>query len=81
MPALPRKRYRGAEQLRALQFLAGSPFGATEAAMVLNGFTRQTLVRLLRAGLTTTQRDIKAGGQTVGRVRITAAGRQAILGY
>jgi hypothetical protein len=29
----------------------------------------------MRAGLVTTQREIKAGGQTIGRVRITEAGR------
>jgi hypothetical protein len=82
MPALPRKRYRGAEQLRALQFLSDTPFGATEAAMFLNGFKRPTLVRLIRAGLATTEREsLKGRSRSIGRVRITAAGRQAILGY
>jgi hypothetical protein len=82
MPALPRKRYRGAEQLRALQFLSGTPFGATEAAMFLNGFKRQTLVRLLRAGLITTEREkLKGGSRSIGRVKITEAGRLAIQGY
>lgn len=82
MPAPPRKRYRGAEQLRALQFLAGTPFGATEAAMFLSGFKRQTLARLLRAGLATTQgENLKDGSQSIGRIRITEAGRRAIQGY
>jgi hypothetical protein len=71
----------GAQQRLALQFLAGSPFGATEAAMFVNGFKRQTLLRLIRAGLATTRRDIEAGGQTVGRMRITEAGRRALEGY
>jgi hypothetical protein len=67
---------------RALQLLAGIPFGATEAAMFLNGFERQTLVRLLRAGLATLQREnLKAGSQSIGRVRITEAGRRALKGY
>jgi hypothetical protein len=81
MPAPPRKRPLGAQQRRALQFLAGSPFGATEAAMFLNGFKRPTLLRLIRAGLATPQHEIKAGGQTVGRIRITDAGRRALEGY
>jgi hypothetical protein len=81
MATLPRKRPLGAEQRRALQLLAGTPFGATEAAMFLNGFARQTIVRLVRAQLVTTEREIKAGGQTIGRVRITEAGRRALEGY
>jgi hypothetical protein len=82
MPAPPPKRPLGAEQRRALQFLAGIPFGATEAALFLNGFQRQTLVRLLRAGLImTTEHETKAGGQTIGRIRITEAGRLVLEGY
>jgi hypothetical protein len=81
MPALLRKHHLGAEQFRALQFLAGTPFGATEAAMFLNGFKRQTLVRLLRAGLATTERQNLKAGLSSGRVRITEAGRRAIEGY
>jgi hypothetical protein len=79
MPAPPRKRHLGEQQRRALLFLAGTPFGATEAAMFLNGFERQMLVRLIRAGLATVQHE-KAGGQLVGRVRITEAGRRALEG-
>jgi hypothetical protein len=81
MPAPPRKYRLGAEQRRALQLLAATPFGATEATMSASGFARKTLVSLLRAGLATTQRDMKAGGQTVGRIRITDAGRRALEGY
>jgi hypothetical protein len=80
MPVPPRKRYLGAEQRRALQFLAGIPFGATDAAISANGVTRQTLVSLIRAGLATTEREVKAAGQTIGRVRITEAGRRALEG-
>jgi hypothetical protein len=60
--------------------LAGIPFGVTESALFLNGFERQMLVRLIRAGLATIQRE-KAGGQLVGRVRITEAGRRALEAY
>jgi len=57
MPALPRKYLLGAQQRRALQLLAGIPFGATEAAMFLHGFTRGVLARLIHAGLATVQRE------------------------
>ena len=79
MPALPRKRHLGAEQRRALQLLASSPFGASEAGMFANGFTRRMLDSLIRAGLAVAQSEnIKARGQRVGRVRITEAGRRAL---
>jgi DNA-binding PadR family transcriptional regulator len=78
MPVPPRKRHLGAQQRLALQLLAGTPFGATEATMVVNGFKRQTLVRLIRAGLATTQSEINVGGQAVGRITITDAGRRAL---
>jgi hypothetical protein len=81
MPVPPRKRYLGPDQLRVLRLLAGIPFGATDAAISANGITRQTLARLIRAGLVTTEREIKAAGQTIGRVRITDAGRRALEGY
>jgi len=80
MAAPLRKRPLGADQRRALQFLAGTPFGATEATMSANGFARKTLASLIHAGLATVQRE-KAGGQIVGRVRITEAGRRALEGY
>jgi hypothetical protein len=56
------------------------PFGATEATMSASGFARKTLASLIRAGLATVQHE-KAGGQIVGRVRITEAGRRALEGY
>jgi hypothetical protein len=77
MAAPPRKRLLGPEQRRALLLLAGIPFGATEAAMFLHGFTRRVLASLIHAELATVQRE-KAGGQLVGRVRITEAGRRAL---
>jgi hypothetical protein len=78
MPAPPRKRLLRSEQRRVLQLLASIPFGATDAAISANGISRLTLARLIRAGLATAEREIKAGGQTIGRVRITEAGRRAL---
>jgi hypothetical protein len=79
MPATPRKYHLGVQQRRALQLLAGIPFGVTESALVLNGFERHMVVRLIRAGLATTEHeDRKAGSLSVGRVRITEAGRRAL---
>jgi hypothetical protein len=75
MPAPPRKHLLGTQQRRALQFLADTPFGATETAMFVNGFTRKTLVPLIRAGLVTTQRENLKGWKSIGRVRITEVGR------
>ncbi len=77
-PVPPRKRHLGAQQRLALQLLAGTPFGATEATMAVSGFKRQTLVRLIRGGLATTQSEISAGGQAAGRITITDAGRRAL---
>jgi hypothetical protein len=81
MPVPPRKRYLGPHQRRVLLLLADIPFGATDTAISANGLTRRMLARLIRAGLVTTQREIKAAGQTIGRVRITEAGRRALEGY
>jgi hypothetical protein len=77
MPAPPRKHRLGAHQRRALQFLAGTPFGATEASMFANGFARKTLVSLIGAGLATTQREnLKAVSRSLGRVM---AGRSKVI--
>jgi hypothetical protein len=79
----PRKRHLGAEQRRALQLLASSPFGVSEATMFAQGFNRRMLASLIRAGLATAQpENIKAGSQSLGRSRgrvmITEAGRRAL---
>jgi hypothetical protein len=60
-----------AEQRRALQLLAGIPFGASETTMFAHGFRRETLAGLVRAGLATAERKT---------VKITPAGRKAIAG-
>ncbi len=71
----PRKCRLGGEQRRALQLLASTPFGATEAVMHVNGFTRTMLARLDRAGLATAQSETSKA-IAVGRIRITDAGRR-----
>jgi hypothetical protein len=82
MAAPTRKRYLGSEQRRALQLLAGSPFGATEATMVGTGFKRRMLTGLIRAGLAILQcENIKPGDESLGRVRITETGRRALERY
>ncbi len=79
MAAPARKRRLGVEQHRALQLLASSPFGAIEAIMLINGFTRRTLADLVRAGFATAQREtVKADRQQLGHIRITEAGRRVI---
>jgi hypothetical protein len=64
MPPPPRKHHLGAQQRLILQLLADTPFGATEATMLVNGFKRRTLVRLIRGGLATAQNEISAGGHS-----------------
>ena len=83
MTATPRKRRLGAKQRRALQLLAGSPFGAAEAIMLGHGFTRRLLAGLVSDGFATARgKTVKAGGPTikVERYLITDAGRRVIEG-
>ena len=76
------KHHVGAEQRRALQLLAGIPFGTTEIIMLTHhGFKRRTLTNLLHAGLVTIERaSVNTEGKAIaaGRIRITAAGRSAL---
>jgi hypothetical protein len=78
------KRQRRApkpDRRRALELLAASPHGCTEAMMVAHGFTVAQMVELVRAGLATaTAERVVAGRDTaeVARVRITEAGRRAL---
>jgi hypothetical protein len=67
----------------ALELLAASPRGCTEAIMRAHGFTVDMLAKIVLAGLATvTTERVVAGRKTieVTRVRITAAGRQALRG-
>ena len=49
----PHRRRRGPkpDRRRALELLAASPEGCTEALMFANGFTAELLIELVRAGL------------------------------
>ena|SRR5262249_14343563 len=69
------------DRRRALELLAASPDGCTEALMFANGFTAELLVELVRAGLASaTSERVAASGRSIEivRVRITEAGRQAL---
>jgi hypothetical protein len=63
---------------RALELLAASRDGVSEAIMIAHGFTVAQMVELVRAGLATA--TALAGGKAmeIARVRITEAGRRAI---
>jgi hypothetical protein len=86
VPILPtsanRRRLPKPDRRRALELLAASHDGATEAVMLAHGFTVKLLVELVNAGMVTaTAERMVAGGRTmeVARVRITEAGRRAIM--
>jgi hypothetical protein len=81
MPTHSRKRRPAATRRRALELLAGSADGMTEALLVSHGFTVEQMVELIRAGLATaTTGRVMAGARPlkVARVRITEAGRRAL---
>jgi len=85
MPPVPRHRARKGtpkpDRSRALELLATSPDGATEAVMLAHGFTVPLMVELVRAGLASaTPERVVAGKRAtqVTRVRITEAGRRAL---
>jgi len=65
------------DRRRALELLAASPDGCTEAIMRAHGFTVPQMVELVRAGLATvTAERVVAGSRKmeVATVRITDAG-------
>jgi hypothetical protein len=69
------------KQLAALNLLAASPNGCTEAAMKANGFGIGLMATLVRAGLAVaTPGVVQAGGRTLGVVRlaITEMGRATV---
>jgi hypothetical protein len=69
------------EQRRALQLVARSPNGCTEALMLAHGFELKMLDKLASEGLTKTEaHDTMAGSRRMKVVwlQITAAGRKAI---
>ena len=80
MPTRSRKG-PSADRRRALQVLAASSDGCTEALMLAHGFKSDLLVELVRAGFATAHTErMLAGGRAVevNRMRITDAGRKGI---
>jgi hypothetical protein len=76
---LSRRRGPKPDRRRALELLAGSRDGMTEAMLLAHGFTVDMLVDLIRAGLATanTERMVAGGGPIeVTHVRITDAGQR-----
>src|SRR5262249_12338007 len=83
----PRRHRRGPkpDRRRALELLAASRDGCTEAMLRAHGFSTAQMVDLVRARLATahSQRVIVGGGGRrieAARVKITEAGRQALAG-
>jgi hypothetical protein len=67
-------------QQAALRFIAAAPRGVSLSTMMARGFSFEMLQGLVHAGLATTQRDvINAGNERVAYLRITGAGRTAIV--
>jgi len=75
------RRRPKSDRRRALELLAASSDGCTEAIMIAHGFTIAQIVELVTAGLANaTAERVVAGGKAieVARVRITEAGRKAL---
>jgi hypothetical protein len=83
MPIRSRKRSPPATRRRALELLAASPEGCTEAIMLAHGFTIDMLANIILAGLATVKIERMVAGRRqidVVHVRITDAGRRALQG-
>jgi hypothetical protein len=81
-PSRKPKRCSQADRRRALELLAASPDGCTEAILRAHGFTIEQMVALVRAGLATATADRVIMGPDsieVARVRITEKGRRALV--
>ena len=70
------------DESRALVVLANSPDGATMALLLSYGFTRKTIIALVRVGLVTAipEEIVRSDGRVidVSRVEITKTGRRAV---
>jgi hypothetical protein len=67
----PRRRGAKPDRRRALELLAASPEGCTEALMFANGFTAELLVELVRAGLASAHAErMVAGGKMMEAARV-----------
>jgi hypothetical protein len=78
---VPMARRPKPDRRRALELLAASRDGCTEAIMLAHGFTVAQMVELVRTGLATaTAERVVAGGRTmaVATVKITDAGRRVL---
>ena len=60
-----RSRSPPATRQRALELLASSPAGCSEAILAAHGFTVKHLVELVRAGLATAKIERMVAGQTI----------------
>jgi hypothetical protein len=81
MPTHSHKHSPPATRRRALELLAASRDGCTEAVMIAHGFTVQQMVALVRAGLASahSQRMVAGNKPTdITIVKITVAGRRAL---
>jgi hypothetical protein len=70
------------DQREALNLLARSTHGYRESILLAHGFPIEMLRRLMRAGLVIAERErayLNQGTIVVTRVRITDAGRRAIV--
>jgi hypothetical protein len=73
------KRIPPATRRRALELLAASRDGCTEAIMLAHGFTVEMLVELVRAGLATAKAErVVAGGKTIAVARMADHRRCAV---
>jgi hypothetical protein len=82
MPTPSRKRDPKPARRRALELLAASRDGCSEALLIAHGFTVPQVVDIINAGLATaTDEYVIAGNRKieVARVRITEAGRRVAL--
>jgi len=80
----PRKHHLSRQLRRALQFLVSNPVGVNAAFLVYgHGFKRRAMGGLVRRGLAAAEHEVVMAGDKaveVVRIRITAAGRDAIEG-
>jgi hypothetical protein len=77
----PRRRSAKPDRRQALEILASSRDGCTEAILKAHGFTIEQMIELVRVGLTTAASErVRAGRQVleIARVHITKAGRDAL---
>jgi hypothetical protein len=80
-PAERRRRGPKPDRRRALELLASSPDGCSEAIMLARGFTVEQMDELVHAGLATTNAErVAMVGRTieVAKMRITEAGRSTL---